>query len=212
VKKKRTGGNLLKPIWKASYPRGIRLAKAGCALPYLNSLPGREHHYQRRLYVSEIGGYLESFAIADGTSTGYALALRIGTERACGAIVTDFRFVLSWEHLISWDYDPESVVPDYRLHVYRSLMGSPLLAVLNERKFLRRGSPVEGLLCGRASAPIPPSAPRGGPVVASIILADDSGEHVSSHIHLAIDRSSAQKGGMRDTALSGKPKTAREAH
>lgn len=177
----------MNPIWKASYQRGIRLAKAGCALPHLDRLPGRSHSYQRSLYVNELGGYFESYAIDEGASTGYALALRIGTERGCGAIVTDFRFVSPWpEHLISWDCDPEGVLPQYRQHLYKHLAVSRLSAVLNERKFLRRGGPIEGLLCGRASAPIPSSAPREAPALAEISLVDDSGEWVRARIHLTI--------------------------
>jgi hypothetical protein len=200
----------MKPIWKASYSHGIRLAKAGCALPYLERLPDRNQFYQRQLYVCEIGGHFGSLAIDEGASTVYVLALRVGTERGSGAIVTDFSFVSPWpEHLISWGYDPEDVVPQDRLHLYGRLSVTRLSAVLNERKFLRRGGPIEGLLCGRASGTIPRSAPRETPGMAQINLVDDSGESVSSHIRLTIERSGAQKGGMRDPALTGKAKSAR---
>jgi hypothetical protein len=202
----------MRPIWRASYSRGMRLAKAGCALPYLERLPERTHYYQRPLYVEEIGGYAESFAIDEGASTVYGLALRIGTERRDGAIVTDFRFISPWEdHVISWGYDPEDVVPDSRLASYRNLVKSRLSAVLFERKLLRRGRPVEGLLCGRASTPIPLSALRERPAMAEIILVGDSCECVRSRIHLQIDRSRAQKGRTRDRALAGEPKTTRDA-
>ena len=190
-------------IWGASYAEGVRLAGGGCALPYLDALRGKEHFYQRAMYVEEIGGYLESYAIDRGESTGYAIALRVGTDRARGAIVTCRELVLPWpDHSIDWNYDPEDVLPKGKLNDYGKLLESRLPAVLNERRLLNRGVPVEGLLCGCSFSPIPESFRRDSPAMAKIILVDDSGVRVHSSIQLTILTPRRQRGRMRDRTSS----------
>jgi hypothetical protein len=173
--------------WGPSYRRGVRLVKAGCELPYLKHLPGRERFLQRALYVSPVGGYFGSCAIDNGIWTGYIIALRVATDRSRGAVVTSFEFVPPWPgHEIDWDYDLESVMPKSKLHIYEEFIGSRLPAVLKERTLLSRGRPVDGLLCGGAGAPIPKDCQRDVPAMALITLVDDLGECVVSDIDLRI--------------------------
>jgi len=174
-------------ISTASYSRGIRLAKAGCALPHIDALPGKAHFHQRGLFVEQICGYLESFAFDLGQATGYAIVLRVGTELSRGAIVTSFDFTPPWpDHSIDWEYYPDDVIPKILLNRYKKLIDSRLSAILHERRKLYRGVPVEGLLFGKAWAPIPPSPRREGPALAQITLVDDSGVRASCPIRLSV--------------------------
>jgi hypothetical protein len=85
------------------------------------------------------------------------------------------------------------VVPAGQQHLYAPFFDSRLPAVLNERRLLARGRPVEGLLCGRASEPIPEGINALKPVDATLSLTDDTGRTVSRRIRLAVDRSMAPK-------------------
>lgn len=192
----------MKRIWSASYVRGLRLAKAGCSLPYLDALPGRERFYQRNLYVSQIGGYIESFAVDRGNSTGYVLALRVGTDHS-RAIITSYELVPPWpDHNIDWSYDPEDVLPKSKLQDYAGLLESRLPNILNERRLLRQGRPVQGLLCGVAWTPIPVSSPRDRPAMAEIVVTDGSGARVCAPIQLTICTAIRQKYRTRDSTVS----------
>jgi hypothetical protein len=194
----------MKHLWTASYAQGVRLANAGCHLPHLDALPGKERFHQRALYVEQICGYEESFAFDWGASTGYAIVLRIGTERSRSAMITSFEFVPPWpDHFIDWDFHPDDVIPKILLKRYEKLIGSRLPAILNERRLLNRGVPVEGLLYGKAWAPIPPSPRREGPALAEINLVDDSGVRVSSLIRLTVYNAVPQQGKMHDRKSSG---------
>jgi hypothetical protein len=188
--------------WSASYARGLRLAKAGCSVPYLNALPGRDRSYLRKLYVSQIGGYIESYAIDWGTSTGYVLALRIGTDYS-RAIITSYELIPPWpDHEIDWDYDPEDLLPKSKLQGYAGLLKPRLPSILNERKLLSCGRPVKGLLCGRAWAPIPVSSQRDRPAMAEIIIVGGSGIRVCAPIQLTIYTAIRQKRRTRDSKVS----------
>jgi hypothetical protein len=189
--------------WDASYARGLRLAKAGCSLPYLNALSGGEHSCLRKLYVTQVGGYIESFAIDWGTSTGYVLALRVGTDLSCGAIITGHDVVPPWpDHEIDWGYDPEDVLPKSRMEEFEGLLKSNLPSILNDRRLLRPGHPVEGLLCGRAWAPIPASTPRERPAMAEITIFDGSCAPVREPIPLTIYTVKRQKCRTRESTVS----------
>jgi hypothetical protein len=178
----------MNPIWKASYARGVRLSKAGCSLPYLDALPGKALFNQRALYVSHLGGgYFDSYAIDFGTATGYVIALGVGTDLTRGAIVVRHDLLLPWpDHEIEWGYDPRDLLPKERVNDYGRLVKSRLPAVLEERRLLSRGRPVEGLLCGRAWTPIPATCPRERPAMAEIILVGDSGALARSSVQLTI--------------------------
>lgn len=174
-------------ICKASYTRGVRLSKAGCLLPYLDALPGKELFRQRALYVCQLGGYFDSYAIDYGTATGYVIALGVGTDLTRGAIVIGHDLRLPWpDHEIEWGYAPRDLLPKERVNDYGKLSESRLPAVLDERRLLARGRPVEGLLCGYAWAPVPATCPRDRPVTAEIILVEDSGALARSLVKLTI--------------------------
>jgi hypothetical protein len=174
-------------IWGASYPRGMRLCKAGCSLPYLDALPGKALFRQRALYVNQLNGYFESYVIDFGMDTAYVIALRIGTDRAGGAIVVSYDLVLPWpDHEIEWGYDPRDLLPKHRVNEYGRLVESRLPAVLDERRLLSRGRPVEGLVCGYAWTPIPASCLRDRSATAEIVLVDDSDRCARSPVQLTI--------------------------
>jgi len=188
--------------WSASYARGLRLANAGCSVPYLNALPGRDRSYLRKLYVSQVGGYIESYAIDWGTSTGYVLALRVGTDYP-RAIITSYELIPPWpDHEIDWDHNPEDVLPKSKVKCYAGLLKPRLPSILNERKLLYRGCPVKGLLCGRAWTPIPATSPRDRPAMAEITVVDGAGIRVSAPIQLTIYTAIRQKCRTRDSKVS----------
>lgn len=197
--------------WGASYARGLRLKKEGFPLPYVDALPGRERFHQRGLYIREVGGYIVSYAIDEGASTVYSIALRVGTDLSRGAIITHYRVIPPWpEHDIDWDwaYDPAGVLPDKLREDYGGLVDSRLPNILNERRSLYRGRPVDGLLCGRAWAPIPASYPRETPAIAKIIVVDGSGMPVCVRIELTIYRTERAKKLMRESKVSRDLETA----
>jgi hypothetical protein len=188
-------------VWEASYERGVRLVKAGYTLPYLQALPGEKQFHQRGLYVSQLGGYVESIAVDDGFNTGYVVALRVGTNRSAGAVIASYEFVQPWpDQEIEWQCEPEDVIPQSKLHIYKKLMRSRLTSVLNEGRLLNRGRPVDGLLCGIASTPIPPNSDRIRPAWAEITLVDDSGKRVTSLIELAIHSNVRERDARRNAS------------
>jgi hypothetical protein len=179
--------NNVNRVWGASYDRGVRLSKAGCSLPYLNALPGRGSFHQRSLYLCQLDGYFDSYAIDFGMNTAYVIALRVGTGRTRGAIILSYELVLPWpDHEIEWGYDPREWLSKSKIDIYGKLSESRLPAVLDERRLLSRGRPVEGLLCGYACTPIPASRRRDGFAVAEMVLVEDSGTCARSPVQLTI--------------------------
>lgn len=206
--------NKTKP-WGASYDQGRRLVDLGLEFPYLDSLPGRKCAHQCALYVRQLDeGYFESLAIDRPGSTDFAIALRVGTDLS-SAIVSSFRVELPWPGYeeIEWGSAAEDVLPKSRLHDYGKLITTAQLSdVLMERKSLCRGRPVDGLLCGHSSVPIPTYASRQGPTEAKIIVVDDSGGRVCSPIVLWIDDvEKRQIEDMRKRASSRKLQTTEES-
>jgi len=96
-------------------------------------------------------------------------------------------------HEICWDYDGFDMVPPNRKNLYARLFDSRLPPLLNERRLLVRGRPVEGLLRGNAFQPIPDSVDLCKPVAATLNLTDDAGRTVTLRIRLTVDRSLAPK-------------------
>ena len=82
-------------------------------------------------------------------------------------------------------------------------MESRLPSILNERRLLNRGVPVEGLLPGKAWEPIPTFPRREGSALAEITLVDDSGVRVSSLIRLTVYNAVPQERKMHDRTSSG---------
>jgi hypothetical protein len=198
----RIRGKAMNPIWGASHARGVHLAKWGCSLPFLDALPAREGAERCKLHVWPLGGYIESYAIDWGANTAYLVALRIGTELS-RTVIHDFRLVPPWpDHKIDWDYDLEGIVPKGTFRTHERLVRSRLRSVLIDGRLLYRGVPVEGLLCGRAWAPIPESWTRDTPATAEIVLVDDAGTEVRAPIKLRLYRVKRQNGQMRKTTAA----------
>lgn len=179
--------------YAASYECGRQLIASGCPLDFLNCLPRRSSQQRKHLYLRELGGNFESRVLDLGLQTGYIVPLIVGTDLPAGIIISDWSFVAAWGHHISWDYDGFDMVPPNRENSYARLLESRLPAVLNERRLIARGRPVEGLLCGKAFQPIPEGIDVCKPVEATLTLTDDTGRTTSLRFRLCVDRSMAPK-------------------
>jgi len=163
------------------------LKARGCPIDYPEALP------RCSFRAEAITGYIPScvYALAQG-NTSYVIALRLATDRPSGTVITDWSFEPPWKgHLIDWDCEPEEVIPKRDLEVYKSLLKSRLSGVLNEGWVIRRGCPVEGVLCGRSFQPIGESL-HGG-VSAKSSFKDDLGNTVRLDIELNCDTSLLKK-------------------
>jgi hypothetical protein len=184
---------MTKPIWAASYELGVELAAAGCPLDYLDALRDDSAAAGKSFWAKQLCGYAESCVYVLGESlTGFVIGLRLGTSRGGGTIITEWNFVPPWpEHHICWDYQPTDIIPKPGLGNYRSVLDSRLPGILNERRMLRRGYPVEGLLCGYSDQPVPESGE--GLVSGKLRLVDENGNIVSLSLDLRIVRAAATR-------------------
>lgn len=173
-------------IFAASYERGIELTAVGCPLDYPDALPRRLGARRMPLFAQQLDGYAESCVYALGRRTVYVIGLRLGTD-VPGAIITEWNVVPPWqEQVICWEYAPEDIIPKRDWGTYASLVDSRLMGVLNDRRLLRRGYPIDGLVCGCSSQPIPESC--AGSVSAKLTIVDDAGNTVALPIGLAVFR------------------------
>jgi hypothetical protein len=172
--------------YPASHERGVQLIAAGCPVDYPNALPGHSAARRRPFRAEQLAGYASSHVYVFGpTHIGYLIGLRLGTDRSAGAIIHEWSFEPPWpDQMICWDYEARDFIPKLHLGAYRHLLDSPLLGVLNDRRLLRRGYPVEGLLCGYSYQPIPESRDRS--VSGKLQLVDDKGNTVALHIALTV--------------------------
>ncbi len=184
---------MTKRIFAASHERGIALMAAGCPLDYPEALPGHSAAARKPLRVKQLAGYTESRVYALGPLvTAYLIGLHLGTDRPSGAVISEWSFVPPWEdHLVSWDYEPLDIIPKGQQGDYRDLLDTRLMGVLNERRLLRRGYPVEGLLCGCSSQQVPEA--RDGLVSAQLNLVDDRGNTVALRIAMTVIRVAATR-------------------
>jgi hypothetical protein len=175
-------------IFAASYQRGVELMAAGCPLDYLDALADRSAPKRKLIRAEQLAGYAESRVYLLGPlQTGYLIGLRLGTDRPSGTVITDWSVEPPWPgHAIFWDYEARDFIPERDLGSYRDLLDSRLMGVLNDRRLLRRGNPVDGLLCGYSYQPVPEFGDR--MVSAKLILVDDIGNHVALGINLAVVR------------------------
>jgi hypothetical protein len=196
---------MTKPLYAASYQRGQRLVAAGCPLDYLEDLPRNLAAVRKTLEIRQLGGYVESRVVALGpTQTCYLLGLRLHTDLPRGIVISDWGFRPPWEdHVIFWDYEPTDILPALERGRYESVVHSRLSAVLNERRLLTRGHPVEGLLCGCASQTMPESLLSGATAYAMLTVTDDAGNTLALRIELTVDRSAALTGKARTTRREG---------
>jgi hypothetical protein len=179
----------------ASYERGLRLEAAGCPLDYLESLPRNTKSVGPRLRVEQLGGEDVSRVYDYGNGTvGYSFSARLGTDRAAGVIISNWEFVPPWRHDIDWDIGPYDVVPGWQQSACTHLFKSSLLDVLNKRRILRRGHPVEGLLCGCAF--LDPKehlefSLAGASYTAEFRVTDEFGDTYTETFELTVDRTPA---------------------
>ena len=169
-------------IFGASYERADELIAAGCPIDYLDALA---HHSFR---VEQLPGYVASCVYALGPiDTGYVIALRLATDRSPGTIIRDWSFEPPWQnHAINWDdYGPEDIIPKQHQDDYKRLFKSRLTGVLNDGRLIRRGCPVDGVLCGRSYQSI--GEYSHGFISAKLGFTDDLGNTVPLCIDLKID-------------------------
>ena len=181
-------------IFAGSYKRGIELMAAGCPLDYPDALAGHAAAQREPFRAEQLGGYVESRVYALGALlTGYVIALRLGTDRPPGTVITEWGFAPPWpDHLISWDYEPLDIIPEGQRAAYASVLDSHLMVgVLNERRLLRRGYPIDGLVCGCSYQPIPES--RDSLIYGKFTLVDDLGNAVALRIALTVIRHAATR-------------------
>ena len=174
-------------IFAASYKRGVELIAAGCPLDFPGALARRSAAQRKTFRAQQLGGYAESRIYALGElQTGYLIGLRLQTDRPGGTVISDWSFVPPWEdHIVIWEYEPRDIIPDGQREAYRSLLDdSRLTGVLNERRLLRRGYPVEGLVCGCSAQPV---TKRGeGFVYSQLTLVDDRGNKATLRIAMTV--------------------------
>jgi len=174
-------------IFADSYERGIELIAAGCPLDFPGALARRSAGQRKTFRAQQLGGYAESCIYALGElQTGYLIGLRLQTDRPGGTVISDWSFVPPWEdHIVIWEYEPRDIIPDGQREAYRNLLDdSRLTGVLNERRLLRRGYPVEGLVCGCSAQPV---TKRGeGFVYSQLTLVDDRGNKATLRIAMTV--------------------------
>ncbi|MFZ0738835.1 MAG: hypothetical protein WBL70_08685 [Candidatus Acidiferrales bacterium] len=176
--------------YASSYQCGRRLVAAGCPLDYLENLPRKSYAHRKRLHVQELGGYMESrvFDEWEGRGLRYLIGIWLGTDLPGGAIVSNWNFFPPWgDPHICWDYELRDIVPAKEQFPYSEFLNSPLSKVLNQRRRLTRGRPVEGFLCGRSVESIPESILVGATACAKLELVDDTGSTVRLDINLAVE-------------------------
>jgi hypothetical protein len=94
--------------------------------------------------------------------------------------------IFHWARVICWDYEAWDIIPEGHRGAYRGLLKSHLIGVLNDHRLLSRGHPVEGLLCGCSSQPIPESGQ--GHISGKLTLFDNEGNKVALSIALTVVR------------------------
>jgi hypothetical protein len=176
-------------IFAPSYQRGLELIAGGCPLDYVSALPDRPVPKSKLFRARQLEGYTESRVYSLGPlETRYVIGLHLGTDRPAGTIITDWTFNPPWpDHQICWDCEPAGIIPKRHLGDYGALLNSHLMEVLNDHRLLRRGCPVQGLLCGCAFQPIPAGS-RDVFVSAKLTLFDEFRNPVVLRINLVIVR------------------------
>jgi hypothetical protein len=183
---------MIRPF-SASYECGRRLVAVGIPLDYLEILPRKVDALRSHLYIGQLGGDCRSrvLDLKEG-EIRYLLALRLSTNLSRGIVISNWSITTPWDHYINWDYDPADIVPASDHPTYGRLLSSPLSDVLDNKRHLSRGRPVDGLLSGCAFfQSIPRSIRNGATVHASLSLTDDTGRTVTQDIEMIVDRRAA---------------------
>ena len=178
---------MLNTMIAASRRWARELIAAGCPIHDPNAITRRTAAERNRFRVEQLDGYAQSIAYVFPTQVLYVIGVRLGTERASGTVLTDWGFQPPWpNHVTCFDYEAEDVIPQADHGSYRHLFDSRLMGVLNERRLLRRGEPVEGLLCGLSYQPVPESCGRS--VSAKLTFLDDIGNRAELVAKMAVVR------------------------
>jgi hypothetical protein len=161
------------PIFAASYERGVELMAAGLHLDYLDALP-------RRSFRGEpLSGYFDSRVHELGRcDTGWVMGIRLCSTHPSGTLIVHWSFEPPWQnHEVLWGEPPEVIIPEEHRNVYKKLVESRVMEVLNGDQLIHRGRPVKGIICGRSVQPIGESC--NGTLSARLSITDDS-EHTES--------------------------------
>jgi hypothetical protein len=120
------------------------------------------------------------------------IALRLGTDRPAGTVITEWSFAPPWQDdLISWDFGPLDIIPEGQRAAYASVLDSRLMGVLDECRLLKHGYPIDGLVCGCSYQPIPES--RESLIYGKLTLVDDRENAVALRIALTVIRQAATR-------------------
>jgi hypothetical protein len=168
------------PMFGPSHERLVELMAARCPIDYPHALS------RNSFRVEPLAGYIPSCVYAFGPmDTGLVIPLRLSTDGSSGTVITGLNLELPWpNHDIDWGCEPEDVIPKEHRDVYKHLFKSRLRGVLLERRLIRRGYPVEGVLCGRSSQPMGESSY--GSISANLSFTDDRGNTVPLCIDLNV--------------------------
>ncbi len=190
-----------------SYQCGHWLVAAGCPLDYLEHLPGKSSAHRERLYIRELSAYAESRLYELGPlDLAFVIGIRIGTDIPSGIVIScwDWKFDDRWDPPIDWDWEPRDVVPKSDHEAYAHLFKSRVSAVLNDRRLVAHGYPVQGLLCGRAFEPLPESFAHAQTVHATFRVTDDRSCSATLPITLTVHRRSASALKVRTAKRRGR--------
>jgi hypothetical protein len=190
------------PICSASYEHAIELMAGGCPIYHPEALPHYSAAIRQSLRAELLPGYILSRVYEIGLlDTGYVIPLRLATDRSV-TIISDWSFESPWkEPFIDWECEPEEIIPKKYYDGYRSPVHSRLMEALHRGCLIRRGRPVDRLLCGRSIQPM--GASSYGVRSAELSLTDDLGYTVRLCIDLDLCRLSNSSANRRPVGAAG---------
>jgi hypothetical protein len=163
---------------------GVLSADSGDAANTRTALPD--------LYVRQVGGWLENSAFdLDCGGTGFVLSVHVAVDMPVFGI-SGWELDLPWEdRQFQWLADPLEHVPSDDKYQIPGCVGLRYSRdeVLNHRRTLKRGHPLDGLLLGFSFESIPASYRSGATIDASVVLIDEMGRDFSSPVQFWADRS-----------------------
>ena len=175
--------------YSASFEAALRLITAGCPLDYIDHLPRESRSDCAALRISSLDGYCLAKVIQILPRVIYLIPIRLSTERGRGLIIDRWEFVGPWDQYISWDFDPRDVLPHSALPPYEHLLESHLLEIFNDRRILRRGQTIAGILCGVADFQEIPAGVEAGPMPSALLrVTAEDGVRVAVKISLCVER------------------------
>jgi hypothetical protein len=172
---------LRNPIFASSYQLADELRDAGVPFDYRDAL-------SRHSFRVELPRYFPSWVYELGPmDTGWVILVRLCTDSPLGTTIRDWSFEPPWEdHDIIWGCELADFLSKKDQELYKHFFKSRLWGVLNEGHLIRRGHPVEGILCGRSVQPIGKFSH--GFVSAKLSFTDDQGNTVQIPIELNVNQ------------------------